>query len=523
MFLQSPPLGNLGLLPDQPNSALPLGAWKDGKNVRFNDAYIEKIREPRKLSDLVVSEAGKWLQIYEDGSGPQAVYASDTKLFKLDPGGTSWTDVTRLSGAYTGGGDWHSFQWGDSVVFNNGLDIPQILYDGAANFVDLPNWGLLTSGQKVVTAKSLRGFKNFMIASNIIIDGDSQPNAVWWSSPGVIDNDVSNFDAPSWDYEDTTELSGLNYVAVEDGPIIDSLDMGNSQMIYTRVSGYELALVGGNFVFKTVPIVPYGIASLGAVAKFSRFHFCVGPNTIYLHDRTLPRPIGDARVERDFFSRLSDFEVRCTENVAQKEIHAIFNRDSGKEYLIYNYNDDNFSFGDATVGTESVVCMAFDIQQGEGATTWADLTVPWSSLTQKWSDFAGTGERRTMFWLTDAGFYEAEASNGLDDEKEYYLINPNMDFSEVNPQITTNSIKELYQVYPHIEGKANTRFTVAAFDRLNQTTETGQIVEDFSPADDEKVDIDVAGRYISLRMDIIGNGEWRLSAADYELELPYAR
>ena len=362
MLVPSGNLGTLGLMPDQPDHMLPVGGWSKGRNIRFPDGYLERINEPELVIGTADANPPRWFQLYEDETGPRVVYATDTDLFRLNLPLTAWDNVTNTSiGAYTAG-EWQSFQWGTACVFNNGQDAPQILLSGATEFTTLANWGLLTSGQTVTTCKAIRPFKGFMIAVNLVIDGIVKPNALWASGPGVDDNDDSNFFQPSWDYEDPGTSSYFDYQGSEDGPLVDLLKLNNFMMVYTSASGIPMQLVGGANIWHFGEAIEYGLIGLGSVVAFKNFHFCVGPSTLYVHDGSVIQHLADARIQKNFYSELQDFDhITGAENLATKEVHFQYNAKNGRrEYLIFSYKDDNFSIGDASVSSSCPTESGYD-------------------------------------------------------------------------------------------------------------------------------------------------------------------
>src|ERR1043166_5436503 len=66
---------------------------------------------------------------------------TQTKLYKLNAGGTGWDDVSRTSGgAYATASDgyWSFTQFGDKVIATNGTDVMQVFTIGSStNFVAL--------------------------------------------------------------------------------------------------------------------------------------------------------------------------------------------------------------------------------------------------------------------------------------------------------------------------------------------------------------------------------------------------
>lgn len=516
MYVSSPQLGRLGILPDMPQQVLPFGAWRDARNVRFNDGSIERIKDPEVVLD---TSNAKWLQLFDDGIAPSEVYASDTKLFRRNTGTNTWEDVTNTArGDYTAGGEWHSFQYGTSVVFNNGIDPPQILFANTNEFVDMPNWGVVSGAQSTVSCRALRLFGVYMVAMDVTIDGKRSRNAVWTSDPAVIDNISTADEMPSWDYADPATRSTLNYIGVEYGPIIDGLELNNNFMVYTRQTCHILQLVGGTFVFNNRKVLPYGIVSLGAVAAFNNFHFCVGPANLYVHDGSTDRPIADGKVNDDFYKRLADFEnIKCTEIQQFKEIHTLFNEADNRAYLIYNYQENTFSYGDARIGSDPVQCIAYGIRPPRDLVTYETVNTTYETETRSYEDLETSGEKRATSWLARTCLYIAEQSILLDPTKDYYVDRDEIDFSEINAALTTEKSKSLHHVVPHIDGSATARFIFDASQSLGASPHKTQVF-DFDPVNQYKIDPRLTGRWLSYRIEITGNGMWRVSSMDYDIE-----
>lgn len=524
MIYSSPPLGEIGIVPDLGvNHRLPVGAWKDAKNLRFSDKHVRKIKAPTDLIDTVAADA-TWLELYQDDIGPRFVYGTPTKLYRLNLAGDTWDDVTNISADYQGG-DWHSFPWGEAVVFNNGVDVPQILVAGTANFVDLPNWGLLTSGQQTVTAKSLRPFGTVMVACDITFNSDNKPNMVWFSGPGVIDNNDTNFNSPSWDYEDAGSLSGFNYVGVDEGPIIDSLSLANSHMIYTRSSVVTMRFVGGSNVYAFRKILGYGLANLGGVAEFKNFHFVIAPATIFIHDGSRVVQIADGRYEEAFFDNLAELDsVKCEQDVTNKEIHTLYeNRNGTWEYLIYNYDENTFSKGDAFKGESNVVCMVFGLEADLSAETYDTITTTYATEQRTYADMNLQGQRRRMYWLLEDQLVLAENSTALEAEKEYFVESGRLSFDELGPQFTSDTINYMYRILPHVEGDATTRFTISRSSNLGSVQPGGERVRDFDPNADAKINFRASARYLSMRVDVVTDGKWEMLTMDYGVEVTHGR
>ena len=525
MIVKSPPLGQVGVVPDLGTAhRAPVGAWLEAANVRFDDGHIRPILEPTTVIDTV--DTATWFELYDDDIGSRIVYGSADSLYRLNIDGTAWEDVTRLSGPYNSG-NWHSFVWGDSVVFNNGIDAPQILTPGAANFIDLPNWGLLTSGQKAVSAKSLRPFGNFMVALNITIDGVVKPNQVWWSDAAVLDNNDANFNQPSWDYESPTNLSGFTYVGVSDGELVDSLTLDTSHMIYLKTATFAMQLIGGQFVFAFRRVLEYGLAQLGAVAEYNNFHYVIDPATVYIHDGSTVRQVANARVEETFLSALKEFsDLRCEHNIGDKEIHTLYvdKSDDRRKLLIYNYEEDNFTFADAWFDDPAVgaVSLAYGLKVDPGGGTWEANTDTWETIQGTWGDLDPSSDARVMYWLLPDKLMLAEQSTTREPTKRYFARSGRWAFSDFSPEFDSNNTNEFSRILPHIEGEALTRFTISTAENLGSAVKVAD-TGDYDPESGYKVDIRANGRYIIMDVDIIGDGAWEFFSMEMDVEAEYGR
>lgn len=526
-MIPGPNLGQIGLVPDQPPQKIPLGGWERGFNIRFKSGYMSRIKEPSLSIDTEPAQAGEWMVLYEDGTTGRQIYASEGKLYRLNLASTAWEDVTNSTIVTYSAGTWQGFQFGTSVIMNNGVDPPQILYAGATEFKTIPNWGLVTVGggqvQKTVTCASIRPYGDYLVAMDVTIDGTRSQNAVWTSAPAIIDNVTDDSEMPSWDYADPAVLATLNYIGVEYGPVIDGLKLNNYFFVYTRESAHIFQLVGGQFVFANRQVLPYGIACLGALASFDNYHLCVGPASIYAHDGSMRKEIADNRISDDFYANLASVDtIRCEENLDTREIHILFDSFVGKQYLIYNYDESLFSMGQATVNGEDVVCMAYGFAPTGESESYDTITTTYETEDRTYDQMASESKIRRMFWLTAGSVYLAEDNYAFDSQKEYFVERFGWDFSELSPEMTTNKIKSLETIIPHIQGTASTRFTISSSETLGTDAQIQEIL-DYDPATDYKIDPRISGRWLGFRIDVTSEGQWEMSSMDYDMKAVHGR
>ena len=257
--------GTHGVVHDSQDQAMPVGTWSDARNIRFTGLSFEKMLEPtlEMAWDYATNGDPEWFQGWSDGTSTYFALATATKLWfwqSSEAGSGTGVDATRASGDYLPG-QWQSFAWGDTVVFNNGKNAPQIFNVGTLQFDDLPEWGLISTAEDITNnadpsrdtvarCTCLLPYKNYLVALGVTENGTYQPNTVWWSGPtSLVGLDSSSGGGPpSWDYESPGSLSGKAEVGVGDGALTWGAVLNESLICYTDSSATAMTFVGGSFV-----------------------------------------------------------------------------------------------------------------------------------------------------------------------------------------------------------------------------------------------------------------------------------
>lgn len=214
---------------------------------------------------------------------------TDTKLLQLF--GTSFSDVTRVSGAYSTATDewWEFVQWGDTVVATNFADAVQTISLGSANFTALAG-----SPPK---ARHLAVVREFLVLGNVD-DGTQYPKRVQWS--GINNNEL-------W----TPSLNTLSdYQDLEgEGGWVQKVVGGEFGLVFTEKSIYRMTFAGYPTIFQFDEIEK----SRGAYASQSVIRS--GSVTFYLSDDGFYATagsgesvaIGDGKIDRFFLDDLDTF------------------------------------------------------------------------------------------------------------------------------------------------------------------------------------------------------------------------
>lgn len=322
--------GTLGVIQDTPSESLPINAWSDALNVRFNGGHIEKVLESASLTE---DAAGRpvapftgancvFILPWQDAFSTylMAVFRDETAEQDFAYRWNQTTDVPSAASQVTweqiGGpypsGVWQGFEWGETFIVNNGSTAPQIWDDATRSLVDLPNWGRISDTNDIATGadpsvdtkarcRVLIPLKNYLVALNVTESGNFQPNKVWWSDPAA----AASLDfAPSWDYESPSTLSGQTEVGVGQGNIVTGCALNDNLIIYTDADATAMSVVGGQFVMGFRRLFNKGAAGMNSVCEFNNRHFVVARDQIYIHDGSKPELIAQDRVEREFFKRI---------------------------------------------------------------------------------------------------------------------------------------------------------------------------------------------------------------------------
>jgi hypothetical protein len=266
--------------------------------------------------------------------GSVHIYAGDRqKLYHLPPTSRIFADASRTTGgAYAtppvliGGGHWSMTSFGARIVAVNGVDRPQSLMLGGANFTEL-------SAQAPV-AKYCAVVKDFMFFGNTIdaVDGP-RPYRVWWSAinspaywptPGSVEAQQTQSDFQDLQQTDLGNVTGL----------VPGFAPGSDVVIFTERGIYTASYVGPPLIFN----FRTALGSSGTTAQRSIVvdhardpgSGAIRPVCYYLSsegfaafDGTASYPIGAQKFDRAFFTDLDDSYVTYVQGVRDPRSHSV--------------------------------------------------------------------------------------------------------------------------------------------------------------------------------------------------------
>ena len=350
------------------------------------------------------------------------------------------------------------------------------------------------------TAKSIRSFKFFLIAMNIIDNAVEFPDALIWSDaaePGAVPTEW----APS-----PSNQAGTTQLSATSGVIIDGLALRGQFVIYKNHSTYLCNFVGGTFVFSFRKLfTTSGILANNCVAEVEGQHVVMTDGDVIIHDGQNLRSLVDRTMRRFIFLQIdpNNFERSFVFNYrAAKECWICFPTtgnvhpnvavvwDYAQNLLSVRQLPDLWSFA----ASGNVLASA-------GAIDWDTQTGDWDQQPGNWNraQFTAAFERVLAASPPNSQLLFVDDTNSKSDG-----------VSPVGGTITRESLelgapesfKYVRRIWPRIDG---TTGTIVKIRVGSQVTPSGAIswsaFQDFNVNEDDFLNFDVAGRYISVRFE----------------------
>jgi len=523
--------GQTGIVQDIQPWQLPINAWSDGNNVRMEHGSVHKCKGYSSV--MATCPVAPYHVVYiKDAAGNKYWVACGlTAVHVHDVAAATWTDITRLSGAYTATATegWSSSVIGGVLILNNFKDVPQFwaispttgLPSTATDLADLTNW---TATDR---CKSMRAFRSFLVGLNIEDKSSGtlrQSRVVKWSTEAAIQTVPA-----SWDENDATVDAGEYELADTKGDILDGLPLRDTFMIYKEDAVYSMTYVGTPFIFSFRQLSPsVGILSKNCVAEFDGGHFLFGNGDLYLNDGQKITSLLPHKMRDHVFSILDGDWLEKSFVVAdygRTEMLACFvSADSASDQcdkaLIWNWVNNTFSIRDlpelAHIGYGSV--------KNEAAyTTWSALgalTPTWSTATGAWATSWENVENVLLFASpTDTKLYRDGVGNKEDTTNmTAFIERTGLTFTaQNNPDQST--VKRIKAIWPKMT--ITNSDTVDFYVGTQMSTEEGVSWKGpfaFNPDTQSKVSCRASGKYYGVKIETNSDTDWRLEGLEFELE-----
>ncbi|MFZ6733775.1 hypothetical protein ACO0LG_17745 [Undibacterium sp. Ji42W] len=504
-------VGQFGVNKDLSQHEIPVNAWTDVRNIRFLDGYAYQFYGhgevynsptvvPQYVLPLTISGNRYWL--YMSAAKSHAVTYSG--------GVVTHTDITHAAPRTGVVNQWTHALLSGLPILNVGdvSKVPMSWDLNVANkFVDLPNWPANTY------CKSLRAYKNFLVAMNLTVAGTNKPFLVKWSHPA----DPGAFPA-SWDAADATKDAGEVDLAEANSPVVDGLPLRDSFIIYTENSTHRMDFVGAQSMFRFSKILGMsGMLNRNCAVEFDGWHFVVTGSDVIVHDGQTASSVLDKQTRRFFFQNIdvnSRSNVFVFKNPFLNEIYLAYPAIGSAvcdKAMVYNFVDKTVSFRDLpNVNHANYGAVSNDL-----GGTWAQDSDSWDSDLTFWSGPDYTPDTaRVVMASNDQRLYMLDASASFNGSlPSAYLERRGLSFD------TPESIKLVKGVRPRIVGNAGETVKVSVGYADTPYDEPVWVTGTYTIGSTVAVDLFASGRYISHRYASGSAFQWRLDSVDMDVDI----
>ena len=508
-------VGQFGVVADLSEHELPINAWTDAQNIRFLDGYANQFLGhgaaygtpsviPYHILPVIVGSSRYWL------------YASLAKIYAvtITAGSPVHTNLTRQTAAVdvdyaATPNSWTSTVLGGIPILNPGntVDPPQQWDLNVANkFTALSNWPASTY------CKSMRAYKNFLVALNVTKASTNYPYMIKWShpaDPGAVPS--------SWDETDPTKDAGEFDLSEGYDQIIDGLPLRDSLIVYKENSVWRLDWVGGQYIFRSQKVLGMsGAMNRNCIVEIDGFHIVLTNNDIVYHDGVQATSILDKMTRRWLFQHIDVDEAYQSfvfKNPFFNEVFICY-ADIGSDYpnkaIVYNYKDRTVS----KRTLPNIHHANFGQVDNSLVGTWASDSDPWYSDLTLW-DGPDTvpNAARVLMGGHDTKLFLLDSSAGFDGVlPQAYIERKGLGFD------ADNKIKLIKGIRPRIMGNTGETVIIKVGGQTDPYDEPSYVTMTHTIGDTVMNNCLVAGRYIAIRVETGTAYTWRLDSFDIELE-----
>lgn len=505
---------NGGSVGDVPPQAVPPGVFTKALNVQFVDGAVEKAPGMAQLYGTPPA-APYFLLSGQDNGGNIKVFLSGlTQIYAYASG---FSNVSRAVGgnyAATEQNVWTGGVLHGVPFLNNIADIPQSWDSGTSLFVDMPNW---TAGDR---AKSLRAFKNYLLALNISNGANNYPHNVKWShpaDPGVVPS--------SWNVADATKDAGEATLSDTPGHIIDGLSMGNQFAIYKEDATYLMQFIGAPFIFSFKLIMrESGVLALNCVADVLGQHVILtGDDVILFNGAGSPDSIMNRKWRRELYNNLNINEYKKTFIAAmptRQELWCCIPTTTGNPpdvAYVWNWKNNSWSKRDIP----QIQSIASSFPPDTGTATWDTDAGTWNSDAEAWSSFGSRGKVPLMASPKNTKILTYGAGELLDSTvMSAVATHESYDFATPEDGKPADVVKHVSKLRPRVVADPGVvvNFEIGTQFDINDPIEWGSVLP-FTVGTTQELCMARNGKYISWRVSSNTDCTWRLEALDMLVQL----
>lgn len=511
--------GKFGVIQDLAPWELPPEAWSSGQNIRMVDGAVEKFLGSSSAGLATPTNPPIYLLPFSDDINLFWIYAAISSGSTVGEvhvtDGATHKEITSVSGDYTGDLDniWTGLVFGGIPIMNNGVEAPQS-WDGdfatPTKFVDLANWPANT------TCKSMRGFKNFLIALNITKSGVEFPRMVKWSTSAG-----NNAVPTSWDETDAAKDAGEFELQDTTGSLLDGFASKELFYLYKDDAIWAMQFIGAPLIWRFFKITgQIGGISTRCMVDTPLGQVVFGTDDIILVNGTQITSLIDRKNRKAIYANIDGTNFGrsyVVHNWAKSEVWCCFPvTDSSipDKAFILNYRTGACSFRD--------IPDVMDMQYGlaDPAVTpvgedWDSDSAAWDTDSSVWNEklFSATSRRLVGAGNTNTKLYIFDDTN----QEDGVNIDSFIERTGIGSEDQT-LVKHASQLFPLMESSGPVNIQVGSQMTADEAIDWSSPVS-FDPNTDHKVDIRKTGRLFALKIQSDTNISWRLNGYNMPLKI----
>ena len=498
-------LGQVGINKDAQAQELPDNAWSDGANVRFRNGALERMKGEQQVFGATTVVPYFVIAYYTAGKR-YWIHAGLGKVFADD--GTTRTEITPAtppSGAIDD--RWTGGVLNGVLVLNNGVNNPYF-WAGTGVLAPLTGWPASTQ------AKSIRPFKNVLVALNVTKSGTNYAHMVKWSDaapPGSVPG--------SWDIADKTKLAGELELAEDPSLMVDQLPWGDVNIIYKENSMYAMSATGGDDVFRFTRLPgSVGLLAAGCVASTPYGHVVLTHGDVIIHAGQGPQSIINGTMRRWLFRNI-DTDTRnrsfVVANPQSKEVWICFpelGQTTCTQAAVWNWEDKTWSIrrlNNLTYGATG--------QLAPSATSkWDAQNFAWDDAVSAWSEDELSPAQERLLVCSQSQTVSAADVTGTVNGAAY------TSFAQ-RDGITlgdASAVKTIRGLRIRAEASVGTKIQVEVGGSMNpdanSVTWSPPVIYEVGVTPYNQVDTFATGRFLSWRLTSLDNQPWRMTSLDVD-------
>lgn len=503
-------VGSIGVVKDLSQHELPQNAWTDAKNIRFLDGSAYQFYGHDEVYNSP-SYVPQFVQACNVSGNRYWIYTTAAKTFAvtISAGASVHTDITHATPRSGVVNQWTGTMLSGIPVLNAGdvSSVPMSWDLNLANkFVNLANWPASTY------CKSIRAYRNYLIALNITKSSTSYPYMVKWSHPA----DPGAVPA-SWDQTDPAKDAGEYDLAEGGDPIIDGLQLRNTFMIYKESSIWRMDFAGGTYVFNFSKVLgTSGAMNRNCIVELDGYHVVLTGSDVIVHDGQAASSVMDKQTRRYLFQNIdATYSNLCFifKNPFMNEVFICYPSIGStvcNTAMVWNYKDKTVSFRDIP----NLNHAAFGPVDNSLSAGWSSDSAPWDSDLSLWgSPDIIPPTARAIMASSAQKLYLLDSSSLFDGvTATSYLERVGLSFG------APENIKLIRAVRPRIYGNPGqtVKVKVGSSDDPYETPTWGTEMTHVIGTTVSN-DCLVTGRYIAIRIESGTAYQWRLDSYDVDV------